>query len=178
MWYYLDPYIQRCFGLTGVEALDGLVGTWLLVLATVLIGDATVALVYRVNRAHLERLNRNLSKYGRLSQAALRHGDEVSYKALNRQANDAYGRVFFNNFGLSAASLWPVFFALDWMQPHFAEHGVRLPLVPSGVNYVVVFLVVYVATRWAVGRLKRRLPWFRRAEGRAPGGPGGGDEAA
>jgi hypothetical protein len=158
MWYYLDPYIMTLFGLTGFESLDGLVGTFLICLASVLLGEITVSLVYRANRKHLERLNRNLTKYSRLSQQALRHGDELSYQALNKQGNDAYGHVFFNNFGLSAASLWPIFFALDWMQPHFSESGIPLPLFASGANYVVVFLGCYIAARWGFSRLKRRLP--------------------
>lgn len=162
MWYYLDPYILSLYALTGTEALDGLVGTFLLALAVVVIGEITLSLVFKANRRHLDRLNDNLAKFSELSQEALRRGDQPSYQALNKQANDAYGHVFFNKFGLSAASMWPIFFALDWMQPHFAESGIAVPFYPGGVNYVVVFLVCYVAARIVFGRLKRHLPYFKQ----------------
>ncbi len=159
MWHYFDSYLQAFYRITGVESLDGMIGTFLLALATVVIGEFTISIVFRVNRSHLERLNDDLKKYD-LSQEALRLGDETSYKALNKQANDAYGHVFFNKFGLSAAALWPAFFALDWMQSHFAETGIAVPTYPSGVNYVVVFLGCYVLARIIFGRLKRHLPYF------------------
>jgi hypothetical protein len=162
MWYYLDPYILALYDLTGVQAADGLIGTFLLCLAVVVVGEFTISLVFKVNRRHLDRLNDNLAKFSELSQEALRRGDEASYTALNKQANDAYGHVFFNKFGLSAASMWPIFFALDWMQPHFAEIGIPVPFYTAGVNYVVVFLICYILARMVFGRLKRHLPYFKQ----------------
>jgi hypothetical protein len=161
MWYYVDPYLLALYELTDVRGLDGLIGTFAVALIGVIIGEFTISLVFRANRKHLDQLNRNLKKYSELSQEALRRGDEASYKALNKQANDAYGHVFFNKFGLSAAALWPIFFALDWMQPHFAETGIAVPFYPSGLNYVVVFLICYVPARIGFGRLKRHLPYFK-----------------
>jgi len=161
MWYYVDPYLIALYGLTGVQVLDGLIGTFILSLVVVIIGEFTISLVFRANRMHLDKLNRSLKKYSDLSQEALRRGDEESYKALNKQANDAYGHVFFNKFGLSAASLWPIFFALDWMQPHFAETGIAVPVYASAANYVVVFLFCYILARFVFGRLKRHLPYFK-----------------
>ena len=161
MWDFFDPYILALYGLTGMRAADGLIGTFLLALVVVVVGEFTISLVFRVNRRHLDRLNDNLAKFSELSQEALRRGDEASYTALNKQANDAYGQVFFNRFGLSAASLWPIFFALDWMQPHFAETGIAVPFYPAGANYVVVFLICYILARIVFGRLKRHLPYFK-----------------
>jgi hypothetical protein len=161
MWYFFDPFLLALYRLTGVEGLDGVIGTFLVALAVTVIGEVTISIVFRINRRHLDRLNDNLQKYNELSKEALRLGDEASYKALNKQANDAYGQVFFNKFGLSAAALWPAFFALDWMQPHFSETGIAVPGHPSGANYVVVFLCCYILARMAFGRLKRHLPYFK-----------------
>ncbi len=161
MQHYLDPGILPFYQLTGIPGLDGLIGTFVLALIVVVIGEFTISLVFLVNRKHLDKLNHQLKKYSELSQEALRLGDEDSYKALNKQANDAYGHVFFNKFGLSAAALWPAFFALDWMQPHFSETGVAVPGFSSGVNYVVVFLLCYILARIVFGRLKRHLPYFK-----------------
>jgi hypothetical protein len=160
MQHLLDPCFLPFYRLTGLPGLDGIIGTFLLALAVVVVGEFTISLVFLANRRHLDNLNRRLQKFNDLSQEALRLGDETSYKALNKQANDAYGHVFFNKFGLSAAALWPAFFALDWMQSHFAETGIAVPIYPSGVNYVVVFLGCYVLARILFGRLKRHLPYF------------------
>jgi hypothetical protein len=162
MWYYCDPYLLALYRLTGVEILDGLVGTFLVALIAAVVGEFTISIVFRINRRHLDRLNDDLKKYSDLSQEAARRGDPVSYKALNKQANDAWGQVFFNKFGLSAAALWPVFFALDWMQPHFSENGVPAPFFPEGANYVALFLVCYILARIVFGRLKPHLPYFKQ----------------
>jgi hypothetical protein len=161
MAHWLDPVILPFFRLTGVEGIDGILGAFLLSLGAAVVGEFTISLVFRVNRGHLDRLNADLRKYDALAQQALELDDRPSYKALNKQANDAYGQVFFNKFGLSAASLWPAFFALDWMQPHFAASGVPLPGASTGANYVVVFLGAYILARIVFGRLKRHLPYFK-----------------
>jgi hypothetical protein len=161
IWTHLDPYLVIFYRQTGVQGLDSFIGTFVLALAVVVIGEFTLTLVFRANRKHLAMLDSRLKKYGDLSQEALRRGDAESYQALNRQANDAYGHVFFNKFGLSAAALWPIFFALDWMQPRFSETGIAVPFYPSGVNYVVAFRCCYVLARILVGHLKKRLPYFR-----------------
>lgn len=160
MWELFDPYSLVLYKVTGVESIDGLIGTFLVALLASIIGEFTISIVFRINRKHLDGLNTELKKYSDLSQQAAQCGDETSYKALNTKANDAYGQVFFNRFGLSAASLWPAFFALDWIQRHFGETGIRVPF-SAGANYVVVFLFCYVLARMVFSRLKRHLPYFR-----------------
>jgi hypothetical protein len=153
MWGFCDPYLLALYRITGIERLDGLIGTFLVALLAAVIGEFTISIVFRINRRHLDGLNSDLEKYSHLSQEALRRGDAASYKALNQQGNDAYGQ--------SAASLWPAFFGLDWMERHFAEPGIAVPLYPSGANYVVVFLLCYILARIVFGRLKRHLPYFK-----------------
>ena len=105
-----------------------------------------------MNKAHLDRLNARVEKMTRLSEEALRLGDEKSYKAVNKEGNDAFGQLFFNKFGLSAASLWPIFFALAWMQERFAEIGLPLPWIGWEINYVFFFLLCYILARILFGR--------------------------
>lgn len=162
MWHHWDPYLLTLFNLTGVKSLDGFIGTFLLAFLVTVIGEFTISVVFRINRRHLDGLNESLAKYSELSQEAQRRGDQASYKALNRHANDAYGHVFFNRFGLSAAALWPAFFALDWMQLHFSALGVSVPFFGRGVNYVFFFLICYILARTVFGRLKPHLPYFRQ----------------
>jgi len=73
----------------------------------------------------------------------------------------AKSRVFFNMFGLSAASLWPACFALAWMQERFIDLPLSIPFTELKANYVVVFLVCYIGAKIFFGRVKRHLPYFK-----------------
>jgi len=158
MAHVLDPWLAPMFALTASAPANGALGTVLLALLAVFVGEGTLRVVARVNRSHLARLEADLRKYHELSREAASRGDAASYKALNRQANSAFGHVFFNKFGLSAAALWPCFFALDWLQFRFSPRGVPVPGWPEGVNYVLVFLVAYLLARLVTGRLRRFAP--------------------
>jgi hypothetical protein len=157
----LDPILIHLYRLTGFPLADYYLGTFLLAFLTVLVGEFTISIVFRVNKAHLDRLNARVEKMNRLSEDALRLGDEASYKAVNKEGNDAFGQLFFNKFGLSAASLWPIFFALAWMQERFSEIGLPIPGTGWEINYVAFFLLCYIPARILFGRLKKRLPYFR-----------------
>ncbi len=161
MWVYLDPIILPLYSLTGSFVGNSWIGTFLLAMLAVVVGEFTISIVYRVNRRHLGELNQRLKHYSELSEKAFQSGDKDNYKAVNKQANDAYGHVFFNKFGLSAAMLWPAFFALDWMQRYFSETNLPIPFTSSTMNYVVALLVCYIAARMVFGRVKRRLPYFK-----------------
>lgn len=158
MAHMLDPWLAPLFVLTASAPANGAIGTMLLAFLSVFVGEGTLRIVARVNRNHLARLEAELQKCHELSREAASRGDAVSYKALNRQANSAFGHVFFNKFGLSAAALWPCFFALDWLQFRFSPRGVPVPGWPEGINYVVVFLLAYLLARMLFGRLRRFAP--------------------
>ncbi len=157
----LDPVLIILYRLTGDPLADYYLGTFLLALLTVLVGEFTISLVFRVNRRHLEQLNSRYQDLNRLSTEALQRGDMESYKACNKEGNDAFGQLFFNKFGLSAASLWPIFFALAWMQERFAEIGLPLPLIGWEINYFFFFLFCYIGARIFFSRIKRKLPYFK-----------------
>jgi hypothetical protein len=156
-----DSLFITLYRLTGYPLVDYYVGTFLLAFLTVLVGEFTISIVFKVNKAHLDRLNVRAEKMGRLSEEALRLGDEKSYKAVNKEGNDAFGHLFFNKFGLSAACLWPIFFALAWMQGRFSEIDLPLPWIGWKINYVFFFLLCYILARILFGRVKRRLPYFK-----------------
>jgi hypothetical protein len=141
--------------------VDYYLGTFLLALLTVLVGEFTISLVFRVNRRHLEKLNSDYQDLSRLSAEALKRGDKENYKACNKEGNEAFGQLFFNKFGLSAASLWPIFFALAWMQERFSDIGLPLPLIGLEINYLFFFLLCYILARIVFGKLKSKLPYFK-----------------
>jgi hypothetical protein len=157
----LDPFLIILYRLTGNPMADYFLGTFLLALLAVVVGEFTISIVFKVNKAHLDKLNARVEKMKHLSSEALALGDQAGYKACNKEGNDAFGQLFFNKFGLSAASLWPIFFALAWMQERFAEIGLPLPWIGWEINYFFFFLLCYILARIFFSRIKRNLPYFR-----------------
>jgi hypothetical protein len=157
----MDRPLLAAYSLTGIPFLDCLAGTLVLALMATVVGEFTVSVAYRVNRRHLHELGEKVARLHRVSHNALEAGDRSSYRLINREANDAFGRLFFQKAALSAASLWPIFFALEWMQENWPQVGAPLPGASEAVNYVAAFLVCYVTSRLLFGRVKRRLPYFK-----------------
>ncbi len=139
------------------------VGSLVLCIWSILLGEITLPLLVRVNRRHIQALNAKKIKMHNLSVRALLYRDKESYTACNRQANEAFGRYFFAMFGLSAASLWPAPFALGWLATRF--HGVSLdmlvsfPFIGKTAGYTTVFIPLYILLRILWGRLKKRNGW-------------------
>lgn len=163
-WAALDRFLILFYRITGDPVVDFFLGTFLLALLTVVVGEFTISLVFRANKKHLDQLNARLEKMHRLSLAALEERNEEAYRACNKEANEAFGKVFFNAVGLSAASLWPVFFALAWMQERFGGIPFPIPFTPWAVNYVFIFLACYVMARVIFGRVMYRLPYFKHVK--------------
>ncbi|MCL6611515.1 MAG: hypothetical protein K6T66_08250 [Peptococcaceae bacterium] len=162
-WLKLDGILIGLYRITGWPVPDYFIGTFLLAMITVVIGDFTTSLVFRANRGYYTRLNARLAELHELSMTALRLKEKSEYKAVNREANDTFGLLFFSMFGLSAAYLWPVFFALAWMQTRFA--GISFPLFIKGwtTGYFFTFLVCYLIARVIFAGLKPHLPYFKHA---------------
>ncbi|HAG06843.1 MAG: hypothetical protein XD69_0579 [Clostridia bacterium 62_21] len=159
-WNTLDNLLIIFFKITGEPVLDYFLGMFLLALLTVAIGEFTISLAFLINRKHLESQNARMVKMYNLSLAALKSGKQEEYKACNKEANDAFGRVFFNAIAFSAAYLWPVPFVLAWMQMRFAGIEIPLPFTRLTANYFVIFLLCYVLARLLFGALRPRLPYF------------------
>jgi len=157
----IDAIVISLFRVTGSPLADYFLGTFLLALFSVVVGEITISLVFRINKAHLDRLNSRVEKMQQLSSEALERGDEESYKACNKVGNDAFGHLFFNKFGLAAASLWPIFLALAWMQERFMGIGLPLPWFGWEINYVLFFILCYIPARILFGYMKPKLPYFR-----------------
>lgn len=128
---------------------------------SVIVGELSISLAYRINRSHISRLNQEVLEYQRLSEEAARLADPETYRAVNREGNEAFGRLFFYKIALSCASLWPIFFALEWLQSRYGSREVLVPHLSWRANYAVVFLACYVLCRVLFGRFKGKLPYFR-----------------
>lgn len=162
----IDPFLIAFYRLTGLSFADFLIGTFCLCMLCVLLGELTISAAIRINRKHLQELKREVSQKERLSFQAYAEEDRVSYKALNKAANDAWGRWFFTMAAYSGGILWPVPFALAWMQTRF--QGVDFELVfplnrllVDNVGYPFIFIPMYILARIVFKYLRPRLPYFR-----------------
>jgi hypothetical protein len=140
-------------------------GTLILALWSTLSGRATMALVMRVNLRHVKEGLKETSLRHTQSMNALKAGDKESYKAINKLANEAYGKTFFLQVAMAAASLWPVPLALGWLQLRFSEVRFPLPLdIPlmrNGVGYAFVFIPLYILVRILVAKVVNWISRFR-----------------
>jgi hypothetical protein len=129
-------------------------GSSLLALWCTLLGDLSQALAFRANAFKIQRDERDMVAYHHHSLNALRSGDKGAFKAINRLANEAFGKTFFLQLTLACASLWPVALALGWMQSRFAN--VDFPLIVTGINvsYPFIFIPLYILTRLLYGKCK------------------------
>lgn len=144
-------------------------GVFLLAMVTVVLGEFTISLAFRWNRKHIRTLNDNLAREHQASIDAAKTGDKKLWKVMNRRANDAFGKQFFAQFAMGVASLWPVFFALAFLQNRFAHIEFPLPFEGFGfrggsVNYFTIFLLEYILARILFKQLKPYIPYFRNMQ--------------
>ncbi len=158
----LDPYLIRLYRITGWALADFLLGTLILALLAVILGEISVSLAYLALRKRIDQVTTQAAKYQDLSVKALMAGNKPAYKAANQLANDAFGKSFFSQIALSAGFLWPVFVALAWMQYRFADLEFPLPYSDHSLGFIGVFILLYVPAYLLFRKVKYRLPYFRR----------------
>ncbi len=137
----------------------------MLALWATLLGRLTMALVMRVNLRHVQEGLAETSLRHTQSMNALKAGDKASYKAINNLANEAYGKTFFLQVAMAAASLWPIPLALGWLQLRFSDVRFPLPLeipfVSDGVGYAFVFIPLYILVRILTAKAVNWMSRFR-----------------
>ncbi len=182
LFVWIDTVLIAGYRVTGVSLLDFFIGTFWLSFWCVIVGELTVALALKINHRYFEQLTSDVGEKERLSNVAYQAGDKEAYKALNKEANDAWGKHFFTMFGYSAGMFWSLPFALAWMQSRFA--GIDFPLaVPlswifgATVGYPFVFIPLYILARIVFKYLRPRLPFFKNIQ-RMLDGPSPGSEPA
>lgn len=166
LFYRIDDFLIFFYRLTGFAYLDYLIGTLCLSLICVLIGELTVSLAIRFNQRILDQMADEIDKKESLSMAAYAAGDKEGYKALNKQATDEWGKHFFTMVGYSAGILWPIPFAMGWMQTRFNDVDFELAMPLSlifgqTVGYLFTFIPLYILTRIIFKYLRPYLPYFR-----------------
>jgi hypothetical protein len=164
LYLWLDPYLIWFYRLSGSAAVNFLLGTLALAVLSLLVGEFTSFLASCIVRRHSEQVAGEAKKYQDLSIEALKAGDRPAYEGANKLANEAFGKSFYSQVALSAAFLWPIFFALGWMQHRFLEVKFPLPFIGFSLGYIGVFLMLYIAAYCIFKPLKRRMPYYHRSK--------------
>ena len=92
-----------------------------------------------------------------LSIHALKAQDKYTYTSLNSQANDAFGKYFFSQIATGMAAIWPVPFALAWMQIRFGKVNFALPLIDVSVGYQFTFFSIYILVYLFFNTVKSKI---------------------
>ena len=161
-----DSFLIAFYRITGYSLFDYFIGTMFLGFLCVVIGELSVSLAIRFNKRYLDSMSREMVEKERLSLEAHRAGDTEGYKALNKEATDVWGKHFFTMVAYSAGILWPLPFALGWMQTRFAdvEFDLAFPLsliFGKSVGYIFTFIPIYILCRIFFKYMRPYLPYFK-----------------
>jgi hypothetical protein len=164
--YHLDGFLIFFYRLTGYALVDYIIGTICLAFFCVVIGEISVSLALKFNRRYFDEMNEEMLTKERLSLQAYKAGDVAGYKGLNKEATDVWGRRFFTMVGYSAGILWPIPFAMGWMQMRFAsvEFDLAFPLsliFGNSVGYIFTFIPIYILCRILFKYMRPHLPYFK-----------------
>jgi len=179
---FFDPWLIAPYRAVTPAAAGYLRGTAVVAPYCVVIGDLAATLVAFLNRGYLTKLRRKMDHHHRLSEKALMMGDKESYKAVNKQGLDAFGYSFSMGAALFCVSIWPMPFALAWLNLRFAEAPLGLPaalplLGGRELHYFTSFLLLYILIRIGYSLIMVRANWYTAIKARVTGvggapGPG------
>ena len=163
---HADNILIVFYRITGYSLVDYFIGTMILAFICVVIGELSVSLAIRFNKHYLDSMSREMKAKEMLALQAYGAGDKKGYKSLNKEATDVWGKHFFTMVAYSAGILWPIPFALGWMQTRFAgvEFDLAFPLsliFGKTVGYIFTFIPVYILCRILFKYMRPHLPYFR-----------------
>ena len=168
IYYGIDAFLISFYRLSPIPILGYYIGTGALCLICVIAGQMTYCWAYRRNHRFFSSDSREMIHMHNLSIKALGAKNKTAYKSCNKQANDAFGKYFFAQAAIGIASLWPVPFALAWMQSRFVQVDFALPIpLPgfgSSVGFMFTFFPIYVLVYILFGKIKNKIPYFSSFE--------------
>lgn len=152
----LDPLLIAPYRLLDNPVLAWWLGTIWVAGWSIVVGELTLALGKRINRRTLDQHAGEAKAMQEKSLEALKAGDKDAYKAMNRLANESFGRTFFQRAALGAAALWPLFLVAGWMQRRFA--GLDIPLWGDqvSVGWLQGLIVCYLVLRLGLALFRRQ----------------------
>jgi hypothetical protein len=155
-----DQFLISFYHLTGIAIADYLIGTASVSFFCVLIGQATYFWVYCQNHHYLSIAKDEMVQMHTLSIHALKAQDKYTYTSCNSQANDAFGKYFFFQIATGMAAIWPLPFALAWMQMRFGEVDFVLPWIGVSVGYQFTIFPIYILVWLFFNIVKSKIPHF------------------
>lgn len=168
-YIYLDAVLIAPYRIFEVPIIGFYFGTFVLCMWCILVGEITFRTAARANRNHLNKIRSDAVRMHNLSIKAIAVKDKESYRSCNSQANDAFGKYFFNMITQGAALLWPVPFALAWMGTRFSgvtfELPFPLPIMGDTLGFAVVPVNMYILCRIIWGKVKVHIPQLNTVPG-------------
>ena len=165
LYLWMDAALIFFFRIGDIPILGYYLGCAVVGLVCVILGQITTAVAFRWNRRFIDSDNHQMTHMHNLSIKALLAKDKAAYKNCNKAANDAFGKVFFSQIALAVSGLWPLPFAVGWLQHRFLnvefELPFALPYIGDHVGFMFTFLPIYILVYILFGKIKRRLPFFR-----------------
>jgi hypothetical protein len=159
----IDPLLIAFYRIFDNPAAGFFFGTFVVSLLCAILGEITSAAVYRINRSYYQDLAQETVRMGDMSINALRFfKDKGKYRVFNKEANDAFGKYFFSQIALGASVLWPVPFALGWMQTRFVGVSFLVPIINRSVSYMAIFILCYILIWKIKGMVYSHLQFHRR----------------
>ena len=154
----IDPILIAPYRWFSNPLLGWTVGTFILCLWAVLLGDLTIMFVFKVNEKYVRSLLEKTDYYHEQSLKAKAAGDEKAYSKINWLANEEFGKSFFTIMAMGMGSLWPAFFAAAWLNARFGQMTFFiLPRWAGGyhINFIGPSLGIYIFARYVFIRAKR-----------------------
>lgn len=157
---FLDPFLIWSFRMISQPEVGFAMGIAFLCLLTTVIGELSMAGIYFMNKEHFAEHNREMVRHNNMSLRSLLVKNKEGFKALNKQANEEFGKNFFSRIALFGASLWPAFFVMGWLDFRFGAVDFFVPWVGK-VGPGFFFVPAYIVIRIVFEKSKKWLPVFR-----------------
>ena len=161
LYELIDKALMPFYRFPGNPLIGYYLGTVVLAFVSMIIGEYSISFAYRLNESMISQDNHRINHFQALSFEALKAGDKALFQACNGIANEAYGKSFFTQIMLAAASLWPLFIALGWLQYRFAEVEFHLPfsgpLPDVTFGYFPTFLLCHIVMRLMLKKIRRLI---------------------
>ncbi len=165
VFQHIDSLLISLFRIVDTPITGYYLGTAIICVICFFIGKVTLRISSSFNSSFLQKDRSAMVHMHNLSMKALAGRDKTAYTSCNKQANEAFGKVFFTSVALGSSALWPVPFALAWMQYRFGqvqfELPVELPVVGSHTGYLFTFFPILVLTYIFMGRFMSKINSLR-----------------
>jgi len=155
LYLAIDPYLISFFKFFKAPILNFYFGIFILVMISIIIGDFTSFLIYKLNRNYFKELSNELTQYHSCSIWAILFKNKEAFKLTNNLANESFGKFFFANITLSISSLWIIPFSLGWLNLRFSDIELNLPLFNLKINYLGIFILIYILAKILLAQFKK-----------------------